>query len=214
MAVNKTKTKVQPVTESEGPAATLAEPTPSPEESTRTLAEQPVAPAETTETALAPAETPRASGDLSESPSAILGMVLVINNKEFTVNSDAITEFKTKGFEFGLSEPVDLGTFQSMVEYLNKEFNLAIPTTGDGLPPPLDGVVNTVKELDVTITKAHIRVPGAEPPGGKTQYTLEMNVSKKEGNIGDLGPLGIKGFVIGVTNEPKTPTETSNPSAQ
>ena len=209
MAVNKVKAKAQPATESEGPTAALAEPTPSPEESTRALAEQPLAPAETTETALAPAETPRALGDPAESPSAILGMVLVINNKEFTVNSDAITEFKTKGFEFGLTEAVDLGTFKTMVEYLNKEFNLAIPTTGDGLPAPLDGVVNTVKELDVTITKAHIKVPGTEPPGGKTQYTLEMNVSKKEGNIGDLGPIGIKGFVIGVTNEPKKKDNTS-----
>lgn len=209
MAVNKTKTKAQPVTESEGPAAALAESAPSPEEPTRALAEQAAAPADTTEIALAPAETPRALGDPAEGPSAILGLVLVINNKEFTVNSDAITEFKTKGFEFGLTESVDLGTFETMVEYLNKEFNLAIPTTGDGLPPPLDGVVNTVKELDVTITKAHIKVPGAEPPGGKTQYTLEMNVSKKEGNIGDLGPIGIKGFVIGVTNEPKKKDGTS-----
>ena len=105
---------------------------------------------------------------IPQGPSAILGLVLVINGKEVTLNSDTITDIQKKGLDLGITEPVYLGTFSQMIDEIKKTFNVDIPTNPEVVPPPLDGFLKNVENLGVTIVKAHIKVPPA-PAEGRQQ---------------------------------------------
>ncbi len=146
-------------------------------------------------------------------PQAILGLVLDVNSTPVTINAGTITAFKTKGIELGITNPVDLGTVSDMITYLNSTFSISIPT-GDAvkdLPSPLGDILQKVEGLDVTIVKAHVKLPPTMQPDGTTKidpplpntYTLVMSVLESgTDDVLKIGPLGLKGAVIGVTNEP------------
>lgn len=141
--------------------------------------------------------------DPTSKPTGILGVVLDINKKPVTVNSGTITEIKTKGINLGITNPVDLGTFQEMIGYINGKFKTKIPTDPTGLPDPLPAIIKKVEDLDVTIQKAHIFLPGTESKVKEKQYTLVMSVLESgDADIVSIGPIGLKGAVIGVTNVP------------
>jgi hypothetical protein len=137
------------------------------------------------------------------SPQGVFGLVIDVNGTPVTINSDTIADIKTKGIEMGITEPVELGSFQQMIGYINTTFSVSIPTDPTGLPAPLPAIISKVESLNVTILKAHFKIPGTQSADQNTLYTLVMSVmAPAGGDVVKVGPLGVKGAVIGVTNEP------------
>jgi len=138
----------------------------------------------------------------------ILGVVLNVSGKPVTVNSGTIANIKTEGIEMGITEPAVLGTFLEMIGYISTTFNVTIPTDASSLPAPLASIVSAVENLNVTILKAHIKIPGTASTDQNTYYTLVVSVNEAGGGaIVSVGPIALMGAVVGVTNE--TPPATS-----
>ena len=213
MAVNKVKAKAQPATESEGSEPASAEPAQPTAERALALAD---AASKSAETAPAPDKSGVAAKGNDGQVKAVFGVVLDIKGKQLVLNSDTITELETKGFELGTTEPLDLGTFKDMLAYLSDTLHVMIPDWQQ-LPAPFNDFAGKVEELHVIIDKAHIKVfptkksdgTAAEPQ--PTQYTLQMRVVEvaQDKNLAQLGPIGLKGFLVGVTNEDQKPAGTT-----
>lgn len=136
----------------------------------------------------------------------IMGLVLDVNGRSVTINSGDIANLKTNGIDMGITEPVDVGLFSDIVTYINTTFGVSIPTDASNLPEPLATVVPKVLGLRVTILKAHIKIPGTASPDQNKYYTMVMSMLEDKGDLASItlpggGTLGIKGAVLGVTNE-------------
>jgi hypothetical protein len=72
--------------------------------------------------------------------------------------------------------------------------------TSDALPPPLDDVVKAITNMEITVEKAHVKVPGK----GSTDsvgVTLEVNGTFTPEIELIKDTLGIEGLVFGFSNE-------------
>ena len=144
-----------------------------------------------------------ANGDANK-PRPILGVTLELNNKEVLISTENIDP--SKGFEFGLTEPVPLGSPGDFLDWISKTFNikpsLKDTLNPDKLPDPIKKLLDEIINAEITVVKAHIKVP---PKGtdaaANTKYTLKFSATMHDGI--DLIPnvLKLKGGVLGVTNE-------------
>jgi hypothetical protein len=103
-----------------------------------------------------------------------------------------------------------------MLAYLSETLHVMIPDWQQ-LPAPFNDFAGKVEDLHVIIDKAHIKVFPTKKPDGTaveqqpTQYTLQMRVVEvaQDKNLAQLGPIGLKGFLVGVTNEGQKPAGTT-----
>jgi hypothetical protein len=126
----------------------------------------------------------------------VFGVTFDINGTLIPVNTDQLSELKTKGIELELPEDIKLGTGKEFVEWVEKEFGVKIPLAE--LPPPLNTIATKLSELEVTIEKAYIHVPAKE--NEPTLYTLKVSGVWKE-STKLFGPVALKGILFGVSNQ-------------
>ncbi len=143
----------------------------------------------------------------------VFGLVFDLHGTLVPVSTANLEEAKKEGVEFTLPEPVNLGSFEDFSEWFKKQFGVDIPKAEE-LPEPLGKVLGKLAKLEVTVTQAHIKVPG-EPEAGKkkaaTLFTIELTASwpKSEGGIVLIEDvLEIQGAMFGVSNEPKKKAAT------
>jgi hypothetical protein len=142
----------------------------------------------------------------------VFGLVFDLRGTLIPVSTANLEEAKKEGVEFTLPEPVNLGSFEDFSEWFNTQFKVEIPKAGT-LPEPLGKILTKLESLEVTVTRAHIKVPG-EPEEGKekeaTLYTIELSAAwpKSKGGIELIpGVLEIQGAMFGVSNEPTKKAE-------
>ena len=197
MAVNKRKAGEQPETKSEEPVLASAEPAPQPPEVALAVAGSNDLTAKEGETGQAP------------QVQAILGVVLELGNPPNTVifSTDDIANIKENGLELRAPPDVKLGTFKNLMQSAESQLGVMFPKTGD-LPGPLSSVATKLEELEVCIHEAHIKIPGSKDKDTSTRYTFVMTAIDQgpDGLVKFGETLKVKGFMIGVTNEPKTST--------
>jgi len=134
--------------------------------------------------------------------SACFGIILNINGTLVPVSTVDLANAKANGVEFTLQNPVDLGKLDAFRGWVNSTFKVSIPDAS-ALPSPLDTVVGTIVNTEITVEKAHIKVPGSNAQGATTQYTLQVNgaLPSTVQLIPGTTLLGVDGFVFGFTNE-------------
>lgn len=141
----------------------------------------------------------------------VFGLVFDLRGTLIPVSTTGLEEAKKEGVELTLPAPVNLGSFEDFSAWFKKQFNVEIPKAAE-LPEPLAKILTKLESLEVTVTRAHIKIPG-EPDTGKekeaTLYTLELSAAwpKSKGGIELIpGVLEIQGAMFGVSNEPTKKT--------
>jgi hypothetical protein len=144
----------------------------------------------------------------------VLGVVLQIGSNPGTqvpINASSLANFKTQGVDMGLTNPIDLGTIDSIIDWINTEFQsvgmqIQLPTKATiatyGLPDPLTSVFTAIFGYDVSIQKAHVKIPASTATDQNKYYTLVMSVTASVDTAVKVGPIALVGATIGVTNEP------------
>ncbi len=147
------------------------------------------------------AAVPAAAGD-GPTTTALFGLQFTIKGKPVTITSGDIATAASKGIEFTLPGPVDLGTINDLIGWINTTFSVNIPPA-TSLPSPLDKVVGTLTSIDFVVTTFHVKLPGTG--GGNTQYTLGMTATLANpiNLIPNSTALQITGALVGVSNEPQ-----------
>lgn len=129
------------------------------------------------------------------------GVILDINGSPVPITSGMLSEAKKKGVEFELQSPIDLGSLDEFREWVNEKFKVSLPASED-LPSPLDKVVGAITGMQITVEKAHVKVPGSESTEKTVLVLLEVNGTfQPEISLID-GKLGIQGMVFGFSNWP------------
>jgi hypothetical protein len=129
------------------------------------------------------------------------GIILDINGKPVPVTSGDLGSAKSKGVEFLLQEPLDLGTIEQFQVWVNDKFKVSMPLAGE-LPTPLNDVVGAITHMEITVEKAHVKVPGSDTPNASVGVTLEVNGTFQPEIVLIQDKLGIQGLVFGFSNEP------------
>lgn len=146
---------------------------------------------------------PAKAGDTPQ-VSPIFGVTLELNKQIVPISTDSVDP--SKGFEFGLTEPVKLGSPADFLKWIDDTFGTSLKTIlkPDALPGPIAEVVNKLLKVEIGVLKAHVKVP---PKGStdSTQFTLVFSaVFPGEGLPLIPGVLMLKGGVAGATNETVT----------
>ena len=132
------------------------------------------------------------------------GIILDVNGTTVPVTTDDLSNALGTGVDFTLQNPVPLGSITAFATWVDNKFGVSLPAPS-ALPSPLDKVVGAIENMQITVEKAHIHVPGngsATSPPGPVLYTLEVNGTfAPEISLVD-GQLGIEGMVFGFSNEP------------
>ena len=136
--------------------------------------------------------------------SPIFGVTLELNKQIVPISTDSVDP--SKGFEFGLTEPVKLGSPADFLKWIDDTFGTSLKTVLDldALPGAIADVVKELFNVEIGVLKAHIKVP---PKGStdSTQFTLVFSaVFPGEGVPLIPGVLMLKGGVAGATNETVT----------
>ena len=166
---------------------------------TLTTQSPPVAMAQEGPPGTAPAQGSSPAADANRK--ATFGIVVDVNGKQITVPASDISNFASKGIEFDLPEPVEVGNYADLSSFLKDKLGVSLPDLKE-LPSPFTGVGDKIAETKVSVKKFHIKVPSktAQRPN---QYTLSMSAEwPGETSPLQVGPITIKGFTFGVTNEP------------
>jgi hypothetical protein len=132
--------------------------------------------------------------------SVVFGIVLSVSGHSVPISTASLADAKENGVEFKLPQPVTLGTISEFEQWVSDKFGVSKPDAGS-LPSPLDTVVKTVEDMQVTIQQCHVKVPGSKSSDQTTRYTLSV-AGTFQSEI-DLIPktLSINGMVFGVSNE-------------
>jgi hypothetical protein len=132
---------------------------------------------------------------------AVFGIVLDVNGTEIPISSDNISNWKKNGLDFSLPQPVHLGSFNDLIEWLSTNFGVTIPSADD-LPSPLNDMVNAITSLNFTVEQLAFKIPGTESTETQRTFTLRIAGSWDESKeiIPGLSVLKLKGGVFGVTN--------------
>lgn len=140
----------------------------------------------------------------------IFGIVVEINEKQVPISTDDLSDLKKNGLHFTLPEPVTLGSFTDLSDWLDKNFGVSIPD-GTDLPDPLDKLVGAIKTLEFKVEQLAIKIPGTDNKTEKRTYQLRLSGAWNEAHdiIPGLDVLQIKGGIFGVTNmvNDQTPDE-------
>jgi hypothetical protein len=134
------------------------------------------------------------------------GVILAIGDPPVPVpiTADDLTDAMSKGVKFTLQEPVVLGSIDTFIAWINKQFKLNFSIKDLKLPPPLDAVLAKMTSIIVTVEILHLDIPGTGSTSA-TLYTVEANgMFPPGGEIDVFGLFKIDGFVFGVSNEPVT----------
>ncbi len=108
----------------------------------------------TTLTAAAVASPPATSG-------VSVSATILFNNNSVTINSQDITNLKQNGLVFSLTNPLQMGTFLDLVDWMHG--NLHFPLTGDQVvgyidqvPAPFEAPLQSLAHAYVTLTVLNI----------------------------------------------------------
>lgn len=146
-----------------------------------------------------------AAGDASTNR-LVFGIVVDVNGTEIPISTDDIGNYVTNGFNFKLPQPVHLGSFNDLFNWLSENFGVTVPDPKD-LPSPLNDMVNAVVTLVFTVDQLAFHIPGTQAPANdKVTYNLRISGSWDEAKpiIPGVNVLKLKGGVFGVANMPNT----------
>jgi hypothetical protein len=144
--------------------------------------------------------SPSALGAGDSSYSIRFGIILDINGYSVPITSADLANAKTNGVEFTLQNPIDLSTIDKFETWVGDQFGVSLPKATD-LPPPLDKVVGVITGMEITVEKAHVKIPGSSTPSQSVALTLEVNGTFQPEISLITGKLGIQGMVFGFSNE-------------
>jgi hypothetical protein len=147
--------------------------------------------------------SPTASKPVEGTAKLVFGVVFDLNGTHVPVSTKDIANAKANGIEFSLpQEGIKLGSMTDFEQWFKKQFNLDLPKKED-LPPPLDSIFGKLSNLQVTVHKLYIKIPGTNTPGAPKLYTVELSAAWPEGQGIELIPkvLTIEGVVFGATNQ-------------
>jgi hypothetical protein len=99
------------------------------------------------------------------SPPATAGVsvsaTILFNNNSVTINSQSITDLKKNGLVFSLTNPLQMGTFLDLVDWMHGQ--LHFPLTGDQVvayiaevPEPFETPLQSLAHAHVTLTVLNI----------------------------------------------------------
>ncbi len=145
---------------------------------------------------------PLAAGTITSGSTASVrfGIILDINGTSVPISSGDLANARANGVEFNLQNPIVLGSIEQFETWVSNKFGVTLPSADD-LPSPLNSVVSAITNMQITVEKAHIKVPGTASSDGNVQYTLETNGTfMQEISLID-GKLAIQGLVFGFSNE-------------
>ena len=127
------------------------------------------------------------------------GVILDVNGTSVPITADDLSNAKTNGVEFTLPDPIALGNLTEFESWVSK-FGVAFPAKGD-LPGLLDTIVGDLTNMNVTVEKAHVKVPGSNTPNASVQVTIEASGTFAPAIDLISGKLGVQGVVFGFSNE-------------
>lgn len=141
-----------------------------------------------------------ADGDTS-SNKLVFGIVVDVNGTEVPISTDDIGDYVNNGFKFELPQPVHLGSFQDLFNWLSTNFGVNIPPASN-LPSPLSDMVNAIETLVFSVDQLAFQIPGKNQTGQNTTYNLRISGSWDQAKpiIPGINVLKLKGGVFGVTN--------------
>jgi len=146
-----------------------------------------------------------AAGDASTNR-LVFGIVVDVNGTEIPISTDDIGNYVTNGFNFKLPQPVHLGSFSDLFNWLSENFGVTVPDPND-LPSPLNDMVKAVVTLVFTVDQLAFHIPGTKAPANdKVTYNLRISGSWDQAKpiIPGVNVLKLKGGVFGVANMPNT----------
>ncbi len=133
----------------------------------------------------------------------IFGVTLELLDQEIPISTDSVNP--DDGFEFGLTNPVTLGTPDDFLKWVSDTFNIAPPLNEtldpSKLPGPIADLLNGIKKVEIGIIQAHVKVPpkGSQDPVG---FTLIFSATFPGDGLPLIpGVLTLKGCVAGASNE-------------
>lgn len=133
---------------------------------------------------------------------ATFGIVVDVNGKELTLAASDLSNLTTQGIEFELPAKVEVGTYGDLSKFVKDNLKVNLPDL-ETLPSPFAEIGDQIAKLTVSIEKFHIKVPKKTTTDQETNhYTLRMFAEWKNDSAPKIGPISVKGFRFGVTNEP------------
>jgi len=135
----------------------------------------------------------------------LIGIKVSINNQPVTITINDLEKAKKDGFAFKLPEPIELGSFEDLVTWLDTQFKLTLndelgSQAAKELPDPLNTIVMDIENLDFKLEKFDFNLPPKSSTKKKT-YTLQLGAKLPQPVDLISGSLAIDGFVFGVSNE-------------
>lgn len=142
----------------------------------------------------------KADGDTSKNK-LVFGIVVDVNGTEVPISTDDIGDYVNNGFKFELPQPVELGSFQDLFDWLKNNFGVEVPPA-TSLPNPLNDMVGAIETLVFSVDQLAFQIPGKNQEGKPTTYNLRISGSWDQAKpiIPGLEVLKLKGGVFGVTN--------------
>lgn len=142
----------------------------------------------------------KADGDTSKNK-LVFGIVVDVNGTEVPISTDDIGDYVNNGFKFELPQPVELGSFQDLFDWLKTNFGVEVPPA-TSLPNPLNDMVGAIETLVFSVDQLAFQIPGKNQEGKPTTYNLRISGSWDQAKpiIPGLEVLKLKGGVFGVTN--------------
>lgn len=134
----------------------------------------------------------------STSSGVSVSATVSFNNTPVTINSQDISNLKNTGLVFSLTNPVPMGSFDDLIDWMNQ--NLSLPITGDdinndieNLPEPFKGVLLGFVQAQITLTTLNINT--------KTNlYAAGATITPPPPGIDILGILQIQQIGIQVSS--------------
>jgi hypothetical protein len=149
-------------------------------------------------TPTSPATSPSTSGT-----SVSVAATVLFNDTPVTINSQDITNLKKNGLVFSLTNPVSMGSFADLVDWMNKNLNLPVTSKeieGDlgELPDVFATPLQGLFEANITLSTLNINT--------KTSvYQVAATITPQEA-IPILGILDLQSIGIQVSSGATTPT--------
>jgi hypothetical protein len=130
------------------------------------------------------------------------GLVFDIKGVPVPISAADISRLKEQGLRFELPNPVQLGSFDDLIGWLENKFSVTFPSTEE-LPTWLKDIIDKITSMTFTVTIFKLNIPKQGATEGM-RYALEITgVFPEEPlklSIEGFDFLTITGGAFGVTN--------------
>jgi hypothetical protein len=142
------------------------------------------------------------------------GIILEINGTTVPLEAKDIKDAASKGVQYTLPQPVDVGSVDDLSAFLDSQFGASPIPDADTFPTPLDSVFAKLSDLNLAVEHFDVNVPPsknaddtdiAEADQKATSFKLGMSATWADGDEVELisGKLAIKGIYLNVVKDNK-----------